>query len=306
MTAPVHGITPRDVPQVRLDILDWLASPTTRTILEQRAPTPGVTQFLAANAASAELYYVNSDMTHLAHTVGRDLGVYALTPDDLPARSGLLVWETPLDDGGAHWAPSAVMWLANETRFSVSMFVSATHYLHWAKAWGPSAVTDARPIRAGRLILRGQAQPLPVDGRERPWETMNLAANDVVLRTLLATWLLIRQPASARTLHHVEHVPAPKSVQHRLRGRAPDPAAAIRLVTLRRALRPAAGAAADREHAAQVYRHRWVVRLHRRTYPDHTSPSGFDKKWIGPYLAVPKGCESAPIIGADRVNVLRR
>ncbi|WP_354643914.1 hypothetical protein [Kitasatospora camelliae] len=306
MTPPAHGITARDVPQTRLDLADWLATPATRQLLEERGER-GITDFLGVNATSAELYYVNADMTQVAHTAGQDLDVFALTVDDLPSPSGLLVWEQPIDDGAPHWAPVAVMWLAHGTKFVVTLFVSAAGYTAWAKQWGPSGAADSRSVQAGRLVMRGQTQTLPIDGRERPWDRMNLAHNDTAIRTLLATWLLIRQPADERTLHQVENVPAPKAVQRRLRQTRLNADAQVRLVTLRTSLRPDRPAAAgERGHAEKVYRHRWMVRLHRRTYSDKASPSGQIKKWVGPYLAVPKGCEDAPILGTERVNVLRR
>jgi hypothetical protein len=302
---PVHGIAARDVPQTRLDILDWLAKPQTRQLLEPRGP--GITDFLGTNAASADLYYVNADMTQIAHTAGQDLDVFALTPDDLPTQSGLLVWEQPIGDDAPHWAPVAVTWLAAGPRFAVTLWVPADAYADWATRTDPTSLGSTRAIRAGRLIMRGQTQSLPLDGEDRPWAAMDLQHNDTTVRTLLATWLLIRQPASERTLHQVEELPAPKTVQRRLRQAHLDPTSPVRLVTLRTALRPERAAGpGSRDHAEKVYRHRWMVKLHRRTYPDKTDPTGKARKWIGPYLAVPKGCEDAPLLGTERVNVLRR
>ncbi|MEV7180126.1 hypothetical protein [Kitasatospora sp. NPDC093679] len=75
---------------------------------------------------------------------------------------------------------------------------------------------------------------------------------------------------------------------------------------MRQSLRPAHHKPGDAEHAERIYRHRWVVRLHRRTYPDKTAPTGKARRWIGPYLVTPVGCEDAQILGTERVNVLRR
>jgi hypothetical protein len=62
-----------------------------------------------------------------------------------------------------------------------------------------------------------------------------------------------------------------------------------------------------RDTAGRIYRHQWFVRPHRRTYPDRDDPTGYSRKWVGPYLVTPAGCEDAPILGRERiVSVLRR
>ncbi|MEV5203431.1 hypothetical protein [Streptomyces sp. NPDC053720] len=49
------------------------------------------------------------------------------------------------------------------------------------------------------------------------------------------------------------------------------------------------------------------MKAHRRTYPDQGDPTGYSRKWVGPYLVTPEGCEDAPILGRERVvSVLRR
>lgn len=56
---------------------------------------------------------------------------------------------------------------------------------------------------------------------------------------------------------------------------------------------------------SKLYRHRWFVRPHR-TNQYYPSTGEHQKIWRGPYLVIPDGCENAPILGGDRVNVLRR
>ncbi|WP_327360018.1 hypothetical protein [Streptomyces sp. NBC_01296] len=131
-----------------------------------------------------------------------------------------------------------------------------------------------------------------------------------VVRTFLATLLLIRQPADERRgMWQEERVrPAGAALKRLRRAGAEHPDAPVRYITLRQSIRPAPdddhGA---RDTAGRVYRHQWFVRPHRRTYPDHNDPTGFSRKWVGPYLVTPAGCESAPILGRERVvSVLRR
>ena len=75
-----------------------------------------------------------------------------------------------------------------------------------------------------------------------------------------------------------------------------------RYVELRAVKRPPAAQADEENVPGRVYRHSWVVRGHwrRQWYP---SRGEHRPLWIAPHLAGP---EDAPLIGGDRVNVLRR
>ncbi|MFC8077437.1 hypothetical protein ACFUN8_18115 [Streptomyces sp. NPDC057307] len=87
-----------------------------------------------------------------------------------------------------------------------------------------------------------------------------------------------------------------------------SPDAPVRYITLPPSIRPVPdddqGAC---DTAGRIYRHQWFVRPNRRTYPGHDDPTGNSRKWVGPYLVTPEGCEDAPILGRERVvSVLRR
>ncbi|MEW2489105.1 hypothetical protein [Streptomyces sp. NPDC048411] len=130
------------------------------------------------------------------------------------------------------------------------------------------------------------------------------------IRILLGTLLLIRQPADTRrALWQSEQVRPDATARKRLRrAGAEHPDAPVRYITLRQSIRPASdddrGA---RDTAGRIYRHQWFVRPHRRTYPDQDDPTGYSRKWVGPYLITPEGCKDAPILGRERVvSVLRR
>lgn len=311
--------TPRDLPGLRHDLADWYATePAVRHFADLIPTTLAEGRAVAirhrATVQSAGLYYVNGDMTDLAVQIGRGLEQFAVLADtDLPEDHGLLMWAhrpVDIDDPDLRGAPLAVTWSA------VGGHIQVTLYEHLPTA-------DPEALQVYTSIIRGHdprghvpelvqmwETAMPADGRDRPWGVVEDAENSHrVLRTLLATWLLIRQPADARkALHEVEEVAAPKSVQKRIARGAGDPTRTVRYVTLRKALRPADdGERGGREHARKVYRHRWFVRPHRRTYSDPDHPEGKSRKWVGPYLVVPSGCEDAPILGTDRlVNVLRR
>lgn len=160
---------------------------------------------------------------------------------------------------------------------------------------GASAVADCfESMRAGRLSWLG---------------TMDVSPGETATGSravLLATWLLIRQPAEERRALHCEtRVPAPRSAQKHLARMGNDPTQTVRYITLRQNLRRPPNTPTAEDHAQRIYHHRWFVQPHKvkQFYPS----TGERKEiWRGPYLVVPAGCEEAPIIGGDRVNVLRR
>lgn len=114
-------------------------------------------------------------------------------------------------------------------------------------------------------------------------------------RTLMATLFLASQEITTEERQEVD-----RGARRRLErlGALPRP---VRMMTLRRAQRPGRPETQSSE-AARVYHHQWVVRGHWR---NHWFPSRQDHKplWIAPHLAGP---EDAPLLGAERVNVLRR
>ncbi|KOU50067.1 hypothetical protein ADK54_09815 [Streptomyces sp. WM6378] len=287
-------------------------------------------------AKSAELYYVNDQMTWLARQIGEGLPLCAFDVDDLPAPAGLLVWsDDPRPRGEAtSTSPRAVFWcraglslrvlllddagfnrrLLEEHRdkagtmeylFLESMIIGAVS----ANCAVPVPLNTETPWEQlpGSWKPSGAGQPQDVDEDDRR-ETENDALQ--VIRTLLGTLLLIRQPADARRgLRQAEDVRPDSAARKRLRRmNAERPDATVRYVTLRQSIRPAPeddrGA---QDTASRVYRHQWFVRPHRRTYPDRNDPTGRSRRWVGPYLVTPAGCENAPILGRERVvNVLRR
>jgi hypothetical protein len=305
MTAPVtSGLTAREVPEARQDIIDWAARTRGQGADRTR---PGFADMVATNARHAELYYVNRDMTALARTIGAGLDVYGLSREDLPSEYGFLVWDAPAASNEPPQAASvAVLWLTFGGRVALTLMGAADAYRTWAASFGTQAVRDAQLITAGKLTLRGQATNLTVDQPDQPWESLDLGDFEETARTLLATWILMRQPAEERrTLHQVEEVLPAKASAKRIARAGGDPTRPVRLITLRQSLRRDDAATTAESHAERVYRHRWIVRPHR--VRQHYPSTGEHRTiWRGPYLVVPRGCEDAPILGGERVNVLRR
>lgn len=303
------ALKPRDVPEAREDLIAWASTAGPSGVIPQATAAR-----IATAARVADQYYVAAPMTALARTVGDGLPRFDLMADDVPAPCGLLVWDgkaTPEHDG---CAPVAVLWRAVADQVHLLSLVDAADYRTWAlgheqaKALRRSAALEnVRRVTAGRLAVRGQTT-FPADGREVPWERLELGTYASLVRTLLATWFMVRQPADARrALHEMEAVSPPRSAQKRIARGGGDPMATVRYVTLRRALRPPSEGRDEDQHASRIYRHRWFVRPHRRTYPDRDHPEGKSRKRVGPYLVTPRGCEDAPILNPDKlVSILRR
>ncbi|MFI9772782.1 hypothetical protein ACIHJG_38985 [Streptomyces sp. NPDC052415] len=303
------ALTPRDVPDAREDLITWAAHAGKAGTI-----APPAARGIATGARAAGQYYVASHMTALARTVGDGLLQFDLMADDLPEPQGLLVWDGKATAEHDGCAPVAVLWRLVADQVHLLSLADAADYRAWAMgheqaaAVGRSAAAEqVRKAIAGRLAVRGQTV-FPADGREVPWDRLELATHVSLVRTLLATWFMTRQPADARRgLHEVEEVGPSRSAQKRIARSGGDPTATVRYVTLRRALRPPSEGRDEDGHATRIYRHRWFVRPHKRTYPDKDHPEGKSRKRVGPYLVTPRGCEDAPILDPDKlVNVLRR
>ncbi|MFI9463791.1 hypothetical protein [Streptomyces xiamenensis] len=338
---PTTHLRACDVPEVRQDLLRWAQQNAERGKRAQGAihvnafTEPSMFQ---SSAAAAELYYVNDVMTRLARDIGEGLPVCAFDVDSLPAPTGLLVWS---DDSSAHTQnlgkPRAVLWCRTGLTLRVAVLDDAGPYRRELEKLGrrvdPTWASEVALSLAGDLALGfGTAIPLNV---ETDWDEVKHAwsvdrhgrpakdrfhvgadrLNSIhgeqlgVIRTLLGTLLLIRQPAEARrALWQSDDVQPDAAARKRLRrAGAERPDATVRYITLRQNVRPLSDDAETSGRSARTYRSQWFVRPHRRTYPDRNDPTGYSRKWVGPYLVTPAGCESAPILGRERiVHVLRR
>ncbi|MEV0649963.1 hypothetical protein AB0I28_32370 [Phytomonospora sp. NPDC050363] len=298
---------------MRAELVGWLGGLDAQTVtgyigelLPEQAEA--VVRRARAAAGEAELYYVNDELTDLARQIGAGLDTYAVdADDDLPSPCGLLMWSRPVTtlDPDIPFQPNAVAWAAAGNHIQVQIY----------------AHLDSQPRRAAKIEIRSLRNATGVrrfpdlhmmwetrmiaDGKERPWESTedDDPMSYELLRGLVATWLLIRQPADSRSrLHDIEDLTAPKASHRRIAAAGGDPTRTTRYVTLRKRLRDPDAEPAPGD-ANRVYHHRWFVRPHRVTVHPAT---GTRRVWRGPYLAVPPGCEDAPILGTDRVFIVRR
>ncbi|GAA1451138.1 hypothetical protein [Nocardiopsis tropica] len=327
MSAP--AISPRHLPEIRHRLAAWYASPAAANTIAAAAEMDTqqarrVTDRWRQTLDQAGMVYVDPDMCDTAQEMAAQLSTLAVdAEDDLPQPHGILIWgrrpHVPADpDDGMSYAPDGVMWRTRGRTVEVSLLLNPT---------------TTEPAQLGRSLRAGverHTEPhlipdviplwecrLPADGRERPWSALingdgtEEAENDTiaVMRMLLATWLVIRQPASRRSLHDVERVSAPRASARRIERTGGDPTRTVDYVTLRR-YEPPTGAAtgarpAPGDGTGRTYSVRWWIGPHRITR--HWPSTGESRRvWRGPYLATPAGCETAPIQGEERVYVLRR
>ncbi|MFE2911385.1 hypothetical protein [Kitasatospora indigofera] len=334
------GLTPRDLPNLRADLVDWYAGDAAARLavdilqhaddaaLQTAAERAGLAPDPLAEARAvngqhrasldvAGLYFVNEDMTDLAIRISEGLETFALLADeDLPEDHGLLIWARPPfeqpdeEEPRLVYRPVAVNWSAHGNTIDITAYEYRPAMAPFTRSAVDGSVRAAGINPATLPAMRALWDTaMTADGAEHDWDSTWAPDADTkaMLRVLLATWLLIRQPADAhKALHHIEEVPAPRNAQRRILRGGGDPTRTVRYVTLRQSLRrPDEKTPGGPEHADRVYRHRWFVRPHRveQYYP---STNEHRRIWRGPYLVTPAGTEHAPILGTDRVNVLRR
>jgi hypothetical protein len=268
---------------------------------------------------AAELFYVTEEMTQLAVHAGRSMPNYTLDMEDLPAECGLLVWASSIGEAdGGEFPVVAVSWGRHGQGVWLSYYCDHGDGLD-AEAFFPGdPARQAELRRQNRSRLAYEREQVVPFAKEAVWHLdlrdgkapedavaaieINAADPTAVdrvepmLRTVLATWLLMGQTIAA------EHREVPDRNARRRLMRTPTPAVDVRTVTLRRPVRDETGDGDLVSVGGRVYTCQWVVRGHWRNqrYPSRNTTRPI---WIAPHIAGPEG---APLKGGDRVGVLRR
>lgn len=329
-----HQVTARTLPEVRAELVQWLADTGPHggperwaqgldapyADMERRAAT----QWKVALQA-AELFYVASDMTRMAVSAGLALPSYRLHPEDLPATHGLLLWEEAVTD--AYWGGAlsgcpiiGMSWAVRGGGVQIRTWSLRDDWItDTAQGDARSGIADLTPAQV-RVVRLRNPQPIvcmssghlpfgKVPGwlSTMPEDTSGMTVAELedhskqagrqeqAERALLVTWLLMGQ-----TLAREEKtVPSKASVKH-LRRLDPDLLTSVRYVQLRHA---GSVPAARGSGAGRPYQFRWIVRGHWRNhwYPSRNAHRPI---WIDTHM---KGPDGAPILDPDKlVNVLRR
>lgn len=261
-------------------------------------------------AEVADLYFVTDQMTRVAVAAGASLPGYKHHPDDVPSRIGLLAWAEPTavitSEPTSRPIDAEVAIIAALLGPGIDRHGRAgTHVVTFADAyrWASTVKGEREPDGsisiiddAGRAAIRASGQLMYHDDETLGYfDDPEVPMNNAALRTLMTTWLLCGQRIAT-----VENAPIERAVR-RAYTRAQRPEPVVRNITLRRPLRERTEPA-DADKPGRVYTHQWVVRGFWRNqwYP---SQDRHKPLWIEDYI---KGPEGAPLIGADRVNVLRR
>jgi hypothetical protein len=291
----------------------------------------------ARTLPAADLFYVASNLSTLVHHAARSLSDYRLHSDDLPARTGFMLFAEPLRDSDSAdpagrpvslvtWSPHAdgiLLEFWTPTLYAASQDPDTTigyaipgiaRALYRRRHTIPKRLLPAQILPPhGYLYQRPATLPFgaPVDvdhdvaairatHLHQDPDTCATCADEKsfsaarLQRLVVAAWLLMGQSITAETRLRPQPA-ALGSVS------GPPPLAEVRYIELRAVKRPANPGSGE-SGAGRVYRHSWIVRGHwrRQWYP---SRGEHRPVWINPHVAGP---DAAPLIGGERVNVLRR
>lgn len=296
---------------------------------EMKATTPeamfdAYERRLTTLARAAELFHVTAEMTAVADSARRTMPGYRLHRDDLPAETGLILFDTPIGSFDIEGDPELMSKLdrqrveeARQTGEEIAPAVCV------GAMWGQAVNRDGQP---GVLVVTLCDNYQLVAYRERRYgsdEALQLMRSfgalgyhdeavlpygewyeevsgpdepirNEALGTLLATWLLMGQPIVT-----VQAEPLPRQAR-RAYERMGNPVPAVRVVRLRH---PKQAPREDVETGTgREYRNRWVVRGHWR---NQWYPSRQDHRpvYVPSYV---KGPEGAPLLTTDRVYDWRR
>ncbi|MEU1434007.1 hypothetical protein ABZ438_07900 [Streptomyces sp. NPDC005786] len=284
-----------DLPEVRAELSSFAGSAEGVSYWEEHATTLDYyrsreldADYLGAvtqESLSGPLFAVTSAMAELAAAAGQSLDLFDMGVEDLPAPTGLLVFEDPphllqgVDADGAPTVVHGATWVVRDD--------GQGPYV-WITAIAVTAGYDGLTLGGPALIPFSMAQYLESVGASM---TRDKNLFDYLMTTLRAAWLLMRQP-----LAESSEVLPNRAVRKRLSRMGYEPAL-VRLIELRRPRTASGEMGGGRE-----YHHQWIVRGHWRQQW-HPKRQVHRPVWIAPHV---KGPDGAPLIGGEKVNVLKR
>ncbi|MGW5633925.1 hypothetical protein ACWEWQ_03485, partial [Streptomyces sp. NPDC003832] len=282
----------------------WEASAASPTLADVPHPLSGKplsrqtdAEILEASLVAADLYFVSTPMGVLAKEAAKTLPSFALTPEDLPAPAGLVVFERPVGSllHGEPPAPYLVQgflwWVFKEAGVMVELFADRDAAL---AEMARLELIDEQTVEHNRRVM---APAIRMAGRSTWWPFGNDTRADATapriaecLGALKAAWLLMQQPIAT-----IKDVEVDRAARKRLRRQQREPKP-VRVIELRR---PAHSGPGD---GSREFHHQWIVRGHWRQqwYP---ARQVHRPVWIAPHI---KGPEGAPLLGGEKVYAWKR
>lgn len=262
--------------------------------------------------ASAPLYYVTADMTHIATQAGAKLPSWNVRRDDIPTRSGFMVFETPL----ATYAPDSP-WLNQSTGVQiVGVSWGSTELVNepdehvWVTFWSlTDREADIASVKAQVGLKHAEARKMSHEiHAELSWDNeclltfnspnvhvsgsgaidpseANLVAETTAswMQTVRATWLLMRSTGD-KAIADIAEEPLPRTLRRQAQRQGMDssPVTVVRLHQRRVPQREAAHASG---YHVSVRSH---VTGHVRWQP-YPSRDAIEPIWIEPHVRGPEG-----------------
>lgn len=291
-----------DLPELRAELATALAQPDwtffyedRRAALARRGAPSTTTDELQRMEVGAlllgDLFYVTEEMYELAKAAAKTLPPFTLQPEDVPSEFGF-AYLAP----GNHAPPgslnsvAAVEWWPTGVGVRLNFYCETEQMLASMATLGKATPEQINRHRRSTGRLSPMLSEAIVRFGHDPLEGADEGDEEFV-RTIRAMWLLMQQPLARQA-----DIPPDRATRKRLARSGHEPAP-VRLIGLRRPQGGGSSGSGDRE-----YHHQWIVRGHWRQQW-HPKRQVHRPVWIAPHV---KGPEGAPLIGGEKVNVLKR
>lgn len=238
----------------------------------------------------SDLHWISKEFTGLAAIAGNDLTTPTLDREQLPSPNGFIIWDAPIFATPQLDGRDANITAASWTLIPGGIWIS--FYTHFGDMLSPAKTATAQP-EYGWLTPITAGLGMPTNTGEL-FDLAN-APNGKLLRTLFATWFLLRQPGVADVTQATIDKHTTRSYK-----RAGRPAPTVRIVNLRkRPRKPSTSDGTTRKWKAQRF-----VRGHWRDQP-YPSRGVIEPRYISEYLAGDESLPLGPSITGNTVKVLK-
>lgn len=258
----------------------------------------------------AELFWVDAAMTDLTMAAASSMPPFTLQPEDLPARTGLILFEKPIMEkpsdgpyGGRDFIRAAawevvsgapwdvwISWYTDSAMNLATIDLDAVARVH--KISMSAAAKHADRVRLAVPPLSYEMEEM-VSFSEAPLPSRSAFTGEVMskgyypMRELVTAWTLMQQPIARG-----EDLAPDRTTRRRLQREGIEPKS-VRVIALKRP----SSQKAEPSGSGREYHHQWIVRGHWRQqwYPAR----GVHRPvWIAPHV---KGPDDAPLIGGAKV-----